>query len=182
MYNSSATRAWQRFINVKSIYICVRYPTQLSLMEKLSMLTNAEEIEGLIENEKYISILQTIMQRCKYKIKHYNIYVYKTSKENTLSPLTLINAKYISINNSYFYIKWSNKCETLNLCRFKNISLNWCNYVINNCDCSNIKCLYFKSRDRFRVYDIDVSFSFSDSLNSIALALPTIQSKIKINW
>ena len=72
------------------------------------------------------------MQANEDKIKWYEMRLFEISKENVLLPFSLINAKYISINSLYFYIKWSNKCQTLELCDFENISQDWCNYVINN--------------------------------------------------
>ena len=47
---------------------------------------------------------------------------------------------FIDLNNLYFYITWSRKCKTLILTATK-ISKLWCQHVINNCDCSEIKSI-----------------------------------------
>ena len=111
-------------------------------------------VPGELEDAGHVPIIQAIMQVCKDKIKWYNI-IMQAPGENKLSPLFLPNAEYISMNSLYYYIKWTRKCHTLLLDRFEFISENWCNFVINNCDCSNIKVLKFL---------FDVSFSFSDDM------------------
>ena len=71
------------------------------------------------------------MQNYKDKIKWFNFT--GGFKENSLSPLVLPNAQYISMEQTlYFYIKWSNKCKTLILSDEIKISENWCNYVIKH--------------------------------------------------
>ena len=144
------TRSWQRLVNAKSIgfYTSSNGPNcSNTVLNKVAMLTNVEKFNSYFE-EKHASIAHKILQASKDKIKQYDFRVRMTSpkekeKENTLPPITFPNAQYIRMNFPYFYIKWSKKCDTLELNRLTNTSKNWCNYVINNCDCSGIRFLYF---------------------------------------
>ena len=74
----------------------------------------------LVSMMKYIPILQRIMQNCKNKIKWYNVNIgIYPAKQVVLSPLSLLNVKHITINDFYFYIIWSNKCQSLQLKCYK---------------------------------------------------------------
>ena len=157
--DNNVTRTWQRLVNVRFIYFDFSYhdviPADI-VLEKLSMLPNVEKIKGTLRNEKDGKILERVMQRCKDKIKWYDMRIDSDlSGENQLSPLPLVKAEHIRLDSYYFYVKWYNRCESLELYHFQNISENWCKYVINNCDCSGITFLYFNS----------VTFAISESIS-----------------
>ena len=64
------------------------------------------------------------------------------------SPLVLklLNAKRILIQaywkpGLYFHWSFSSKCKELELRCIHNIDKKWCDFIINNCDCSGIKNL-----------------------------------------
>ena len=145
---SLVLRAWQRFINAKSIYIYWvkrNISCDKQLLNKLLLFKNLEKIFIYLGNDEEISIeiLKTIMYTSRENIEWCKIQMKPTSRTyHCLSPLSLLNAKYISIHDSYFYRIWSNECQELALSEFR-ISRDWCNFVIKNCDCSNIKSLTF---------------------------------------
>ena len=95
-----------------------------------------------IDDKMSIAIIKTIMSKSRYNIEWCDIKVHVKNKENQLSPLKLLNAKYIRILDSYFYRMWSNRCKSLALNSFK-ITPTWCNFVVKNCDCSNVISLNF---------------------------------------
>ena len=143
----NVTRAWQRLWNVREVYfdsldIDERYLIKTSnlLLNKLSMLRNVEKIgcESDFRMEHFIT-MKLILQNCKEKICVYTIDV-SDHDQNVLSPLILNNAQHIYTNHTYFSIIWSNKfkLQSLNLASLKNLNDQWCNLVINECDCSGI--------------------------------------------
>ena len=143
-------RFWQRVINARCIKINFNHispkPDEYLLSHVLTF-GNIEEIYGTFFPDQ-VSVLQGIMQQCSDKIKIIEcaVWIFAPSKETLkefpiLSPLKLLNCKKISISNLYFYILWSNKCRELILLGIENIDKNWCNFVIDNCDCSNIQYL-----------------------------------------
>ena len=73
------------------------------------------------------------------KIETYD-FVVRIAGINVISPLTLMNAKDIVMSHYYFFILWTNKCQKLSLFRLK-VNKKWCNYVIDNCDCTGIETL-----------------------------------------
>ena len=161
-YNN-ITRMWQRLPKVKHVcfgdFNCntevetgfeimyqLLFPKRFSpnnlLLTKMSMLTNVEKIEACIRYDRNVTSFEQLLQRCQNKIKWYDVQIFDKHgiNENILS-LSLINAQFIRIRNAYCYLTWSHMCNRLELFDFDNISENWCNYVIKNCCCSNIKVL-----------------------------------------
>ena len=134
---------WQRLNKLESITFYLGMstpaPNQL-LLNKLSILGNIKKLRGEFL-PKHVAIVTKIIEKCQSKIEWYSMNVALAHKENVISPVKLVNAKYISLRCLYFYIIWTNKCETLRLHSIDNISKKWCNFVVNNCDCSNIKSL-----------------------------------------
>ena len=116
----------------------------MSLLTKLSMFANVEIITGSCD-VGHLPLLQAIMHKSKQKILRYGMVIYSVDKKNNrkqqISPLKLLYANHISIQRMYYNIIWSKNCHTLVIKDF--IDNDWCNYVINNCDCSGIKNLYF---------------------------------------
>ena len=142
-------RIWQRLYNVKSIKIEFHLKNSkaaLAKVNKLSMFRNADEVEAVASGDqldKCISALIAIMSRCKDRIKYCRVgiesYGFDASYFDapSISPLMLPKAQYVEIRDVFFYRIWTNKCTKLMLCSTKNISKDWCKFVIENCDCSN---------------------------------------------
>ena len=141
--SNRATRMWQRLINIKyaSFYFNTQRPNdnQLSsLVNKLSMLTNITKIQGHIYSEYELLGIKPILTKCKNKIEYYNLEcdnysLVRKKGTNYLSPLVLSNGKNITINDALYYIKWTDKCNTLILAnKFQKIDGEWCKYVIDN--------------------------------------------------
>ena len=152
---SNVRRMWQRLTHAKSIYLYLAGSISESplILNKLSLFSNVQTIDLTLETDKQIKlvILKLLMHKLRQKIENCDIRI-KSTKENVLSPLNLPNARYIGIYDLYFYRIWSNNCEYLRL-DVGNITQNWCQSVIDNCDCSNIKYL-------------DVAVTFDDQLNN----------------
>ena len=142
--NTPNIRMWQRLSKLKSMDFhlgtCSPAPNQL-LLDKLAMVRNVENLDGCCV-VKHLPIVKTIMGTCKENIKWCRMRIL-SSEEAVVSPLKLINARHIVLKDFYFYIIWSKKCETIKFDYGANISKQWCDFVINNCDCNNIKCLSF---------------------------------------
>ena len=140
--NSSGVRMWQRLNKVESIdvYLGGRTPAANELvLNKISVLGNIKSFNGECL-PKHVPMLERIIKNCKEKIEWYSLNIDST-KDNVLPFVKLVNAKYISLKCLYFYIVWTNKCETLRLHWIDNITQKLCHFVVNNCDCSNIKSL-----------------------------------------
>ena len=145
---SKQSRFWQRAVNARCLNIIFSpkapKPDEYLLSHVLT-LGNIEQIDGIFF-EDYVLVLQAAMQQCCDKIKIFkcDIRIFSQLRENEfpiLSPLKLLNCEIIQMTNLYFYILWSNKCCQLTLRGIQNIDKNWCNFVIDNCDCSNIEHL-----------------------------------------
>ena len=201
-------RSWQRLINVKSISnscFCFSDHEIISnhlLLQKLPSLRNVSKIE--IHSHPVLeqcSMVRPVMQQCKNKIESFEacwcdlISSKDQPSENILPPLKLENVKKIKIEKAlYFYIIWSYKCEQLTLEWVKNISDQWFNFVIENCDCSgikrlwfhNIRCLSSKSNndyysDNQEMYTIHLSPSKELMLKKFALKFSNLE-KLIINF
>ena len=148
----NVTRAWQRLWNVREIYFDLEDvdPAYLNktpnlLLNKLSMLRNVEKID--CESDyimEYFSAIKLILKNCKEKLRSYSVQLDQDASDqlqDVLPPLVLNNAQEICTDHTYFSIIWSKKLETLNLAMVENINDQWCDLVINKCDCSGIKQL-----------------------------------------
>ena len=109
------------------------------LNSKMLMLSNIEKLEIVIYKQEYISLIERIIEQCKYKIKWCNVRIElreQSRLKKSVSQLTLPNAQYIVINNCYHRIKWTNKCHSLHweLDYRDRIGYNenWCKYLIDN--------------------------------------------------
>ena len=163
---------WQRIANVKSIE-CYSYAfsncTQgynnndnnsnnnnnnskhlmKFLLRQLSMLKSVTHVEFEVD-ENCLSFLK-ILDVYRKKIEWYHVKITKHEidlegcifKENMLSLLKLSNAQVIFIFHMYYHLMWTNKCHTLIINGLKEIESGWCQYIIDNCDCSGIKKLVF---------------------------------------
>ena len=163
---NTVTRTWQRLLNVRSINVIFygdgddddddndddhddgeSSGNGLSCMlHKLSLLTNVGKIKGSLcaQDKNAIQMLKVIIESSRKKIIHCDIEVEDLEfmeDENELSPLILPNAKIICIHDLYFYRMWTNKCQELHLSLVTCITKKWCQFLIKNCDCSNIKKL-----------------------------------------
>ena len=144
------------------------------ILSKLLMLSNIEIIHGLCLIY-HLKILQAILSKNRLNISKYSIRIdnevnkltnttsYVRPLVKTRTPLILANSKDITLGSLDFAIKWSNKCENLTILRINYIDNEWCKYIINNCDCSNIKYLNI----------FDMTFMLDNQLN--------INDKININ-
>ena len=142
---NNVTRMWQRLCNVKNIAFYnggLKGPSNNNcvLLNKLSMLRNVEIIDNGTGSVEDIPGLKVILHNCKDKIGEYFIQL-ETEEKHQLSPLVLNNVKVLSFDSIYFAIIWSKKCERMNLLWISNIDDQWCEIVINDCDCSGIKHL-----------------------------------------
>ena len=164
---NSVRRMWQRLINVRKVRIdvCSKFfPSQFKkekishlLLSRLSMLGNVKWIQGSCVSSGLV-ILKAIIQNCRKKIERYDVYINHYSHiDNSFNPqvLKLWNANYISIGFFPLRILWSNTCNNLRLGSVKPIDEKWCDYVIDNCDCSGIKTLtIYGSQFDERYFDV----------------------------
>ena len=169
-------RLWQRVIKVKSIIYRTPRISKLSknkrhdeLLSKISMLSNVEKIICRTPPSNII-VLKALIQQCRENIKYFDVAISAKRKhinENVLSPLTLPNAEYIIIHDKYFNIIWSNKCQIMKWSMLAGISTNWCNFVINNCDCSGIKYLVIDdiSFDKNINNNMNININYNVNLN-----------------
>ena len=151
------TRVWQRLIHLKWLDLLwdvgdVNPENDPLVLKKLSMLRKVENVKinmyGSSKNPiVYEKALQAIMDKCKERVKYCRINLGYTRKfgENSIPPINIPNARLIEIGDIFFYRIWSNKCEELIFHRTQNISKTWCEYVIKNCQFSNIKKLTLNS-------------------------------------
>ena len=150
-------RMWQRLIHVKSMYLSVvmtdDVPSTVAL-NKLSTLTKCEKMNVRlytynINDSKKVreGVSRVLMTRYTERCKHCTILI-SSSSENEIAPLHLANAQYIEISDKYCYRIWTNRCTWLKLLNEFGftISKDWCNFVINNCDCSNINTLILNAQ------------------------------------
>ena len=144
--NYNVARMWQRIVNARSIYLDGGSSVDPLVLDKISMLGNVVTLNATFTIPS-IGILKVLMLRCREKIQNCKIQIIAdgsdpimampSKQENELSPLYLVNAQYISIDDLYFYRIWTNKCRQLVL-RLKNMSKQWLEFVIQHCDCSNV--------------------------------------------
>ena len=144
--------AWQHVINAKMISFKLPKKCDIGndLLEKLCLFNNIQSIEAVLK-EKQISVLKAILLNCANKIEYYHVRINGCEKRRwTLWPLTLNSGKYIFQNRLNFGIKWSNKCHTFifNGRGINSVGIKWCQFIINNCDCTGIKLLHL---DKFRL-------------------------------
>lgn len=141
--STTINRAWQRINKAKSVYFVLSHEANEVILDKLSLLKNIEKIEIKSGDQRYATrILKALMKRCDAKIKWYRSSIdYKGILDDL--EMKLLNAEYIELDKCYYNIVWSDKCEQLMLRNIRNINEKWCNFIVDKCDCSGIKCLYF---------------------------------------
>ena len=154
-------RTWQRLINAKSIHIRWRHGYEKEeyndiILNKLLLLKNIENIDLFIPlHDTHIrsgAVLKTILFKSHETIKWCKMQVCwlwpDENKENQLPPLKFPNSTYMEICDSYFYRIWSFKCKELTLDHLI-LTQNWCNFAINNCNCTKIHTLKIQPYLRF---------------------------------
>ena len=157
MYNDISNRKWarmwQRLYNVKSIclYFDVKYcKAAQAKVNKLSMFTKVEKMDVIVLHDKVdkcMSYVIPIMSRWKDRIKYCQIQIEPNDfdLENFVapyaSPLRLPKAQHVEIGDLLFYRIWTNECTRLKLFELCQINKDWCKFLIENCDCSNINNL-----------------------------------------
>lgn len=101
-----------------------------------------EKIESTV-GEGYFETFHMIYQKWSDKIIYYYSKFFldpeNENKTNVLAPLKLSVAETIECRSLYFYLQWTNKCESLFFDKIPNWDVEWCNYIIDNCDCSNVE-------------------------------------------
>ena len=169
---TSVTSAWQRLVYAKSIIIKfsdfeLRFyldertsePGWDTLLNRLAMLKRITDINFSFPGE-YISALKVLMHNCRNQIESVNgemndLHEYDEVSPRLfpLSPLDLPNAIVMEIQYgnrlNFFYYRWTNKCKVLTLGvdagrASAMLCEDWIEFVVNNCDCSNIKTLCLK--------------------------------------
>ena len=180
---SSILRIWQRIIKAKAIDVRF-YPTMVCnkiILDKLSMLRNIDILNvsfSHYDEIAHLDILKMLLMRSAKIAKVCNVTVNqrKPYKENALQALRLINTRCVTIGDVYFYRLWTNKCHTLVLDYVKNIGKKWCNFVIQNCDCSNIKelelVITFDANSIDKLILEQLAFKFA-SIQSLKISIKT---------
>lgn len=138
---NSFTRKWQRFTNAKWIQFGItrRFTVKNDLLlKKVSMLKNVERVSGWCQKTSHISILKTIVKNNRLNIKRCEMGFNCSGDQYTIGQLKLPNAQFIRVNNSIVNIKWSKNCQMLRFYLFNKISYAWCNFIIEQCDCSGL--------------------------------------------
>ena len=152
--NRTWTRTWQRLYNVKSIHLhfhAKNSKAATSIANNSSMFRKVEKVDldayGYKEVDECMSLVIPIMSRCKDRIKYCGIKIDDSHFNSQLqdfeapSPLRLPKAQYVGIGDVVFYRIWTNECTRLKLDWVHCIGKDWCKFVIENCDCSNVNCL-----------------------------------------
>ena len=178
----SLVQQWQRMIKIKKI--CVWIPTNCKnnklILNKFSTLKNVEFIDIDCSEQDY-PIVKRLLNNCRDKILYCDVSIDKdavfgaSDKVNTLPPIILNNVKSVYISDFFVPIVWSNKCEILTL-DIQNIKFNkeWCNMVIQCCDCSGIKKLNVNI-DEF-VHVKDENQDWSSVLNKLAAKFTSLEN------
>ena len=147
---NDAIRAWQRLIHVKSIYLSVFVTDEnkdvrpISLvLDKLSMLRRIKKVNINAYGNKSALLLKSLLGKCKERLEYCETRIDTNCsilEKNQLPPLKLPNAQFIGIGDLHFYRIWGNQCRWLKLYNTR-IGKKWCDFVIKNCDCSNVTSL-----------------------------------------
>ena len=159
--NNNFIRVWDRLARLKNVALSpikVGSETEISqfqrniLCSRLSMLHNVEILTGCCYPmqdwilKAMLSVKDSYKRILKFDISIANDFwsIHSGNPITTyplLKPLELLNCKDITMNNLYFYIKWSKECKVLKL--KKNLGkVEWMKFVIDNCDCSGIEYFY----------------------------------------
>ena len=169
----ACVRVWQRLIEAKSIHFdfdeCIANGSGADtntlnwdmVSNKFNMLKNLSSIGCSISNESgQLNALKVLMQNCLNRIEIIDISVYDggnysdSNKNDRLSPLKLPMAHEITLRDLHFSFVWTNKCQILEL-KGMNVDEEWIQFVIDNCDCSNIETLDWASVDIVGVIEDD---------------------------
>ena len=145
-YNMS--RIWQRFSHAKSISFSINnIPNIVALSKKLAMLKSYNQLNVSFGNyETMQSVLasfeSTRLKQCTIRVNQataskLNRLNWNKNNQFNLSPLVLMNARYINVDIN-FYAVWGRKCNEL-VVKYQNINKQWCQFVFDYCDCSNIE-------------------------------------------
>ena len=157
---------WQRITNAKSVRFYVERDCRLRikedlLLDKISMFTNIEKIDCKVYQE-HMSILTTVMQQCSENIRYFK-FEFANERKYLMSSLMLklLNAEHVEISNVGSYVTsklcviFSKKCQYLHLSNVSPIDEDWCNFMIDNCDCSGIKHLIMDKTELVMDLNVD---------------------------
>ena len=146
--NKLYSRTWQRFYNAQKVYIYssynknhkyLRLKTNDFVLKKISLFGNIRNLDGFVPDE-HVSIIPVLMKKCGDKIERFSLSTFG-NVDNNNTPLTLLNAKFITIVNMRLFFIWTIKCSTIKINWVDNISQKWCQHVIDKCDCGGVKSL-----------------------------------------
>ena len=113
-------------------------------MEENLLLRNIEVFRASfhLKNAAEIARFKLLMKRYAPRLKTCSILISGSNfTENQLSTIKLVNARKIIMHDLFFYPLRSNKCQELVFTSSVNVSANWCKFMNQHCDCSNIKIL-----------------------------------------
>lgn len=172
-------RVWKRWINARKFwYYNSDRGSSVSneFLNGFALLQNIEFID--ITLAKYTSDMEEKFVELigKHARKYVNFSLDVFDKKNTIDPLkvstkssiSLYNAKTILLRGLTFPILFTNKCEKLTLSQIQNVTYEWCNHLIENCDLSNIKFLRLD----------DIQLNFGKNKQDITGAINEIASKL----
>ena len=138
-------RVWQRWINARRFtYYNWRKELLISnqFLDGFKLLQNVEYINITLtkyNNEKEKKFMELICKRGEnYKRFLLNVYLVDcdddkidASKLGKLPNMNLNNGKEIKLSQLSIPIAFANKYETLALSQMNNITLDWCNYLLD---------------------------------------------------
>ena len=154
----------QRLRNTQRLTFCATDVNKIAITQKflsyMSVFTNIEKLDVILFGwtpyaildppytyQDQLKALQIIMVQCKNKIKELKIALYSIGKppdDSQLPVLKLNNLERLCVDERFFPVVFSNKLESLTiggLIEVKKCTLSkeWIKFIIDNCDCTNIK-------------------------------------------
>ena len=164
------TRIWQRLYNVKFVKMYLNLEDSkaaaLATVNQVSIFRKVEKVVVLVdgEDDDCFSAVMPIMSRCRDMIKYCRIEIcndgFDSSDFEAPSPLRLpkVQCVEIGVDLVFYHLVWTNECTKLKLFEVVDFSKDWCKFVIENCDCTNITSLILD----------DVTFD-DNSINEVIL-------------
>lgn len=188
IHSSARKRFLQRLVNIRKFDYASYTHGELSqsLIDEFKKLHNIEEIR--IEMEKYgdkeKQLIDIISKQSK-QLKDFSCGLKRKSRKTesnckyNLATFHLENCEIIELRGLVFPILFTNKCTHLYLSFCNNISKQWCENVINNCDLTNIQRIWLDDVSISLENDDDHNRDNDDDSNNINTR--TIERKRIIN-
>ena len=146
---------WQRFVNVKHAYLdltreSISTPNEM-LTNRLSILRNIKILDGYYypEDHTHLQIIKQLLDQCRDTIEKFKMVPLRADTHvhsYCFNTLNRDNYKYLGYLQEYYFqdlrlwIKFTNTCKDLNVFP-RNIPVEWCKFLVNDCDCSGIEKL-----------------------------------------